>query len=324
MIRQHLLLLFLSTTAATASNQRSLRASYREPNEYRNLARRPCRSLEKRVLEFPCLLGLVSNEKDAEEYACELDPRDANGVAGIILPVEGLQLSEEQEAVFVSFATLLYEDGYYVDDESVIVISDIEEVEFDPITDPERQFESSSSDDLTPSKEEKDSSDEDEVPFRARPTATGDKSVIVIRTIANDGAPDDSADDLRDEIFGIHGDPLNMASHYGACSYNKFTMTPFRGDINGNTVTDGVYETTIDLAAVDIDEADVTTQLASELGANWVTRKGIDHVLYCLPRDGFTAYAYYNSHLSVYSNHWCSAPSGNMHELGHVSHYEVQ
>lgn len=110
-----------------------------------------------------------------------------------------------------------------------------------------------------------------------------------------------------------------MAGHYGACSYGKFTMTPFNGDINGNTVTNGVYETTLDVATADIDEGHVTNQLAAELGSNWVTRASVDHVLYCLPRDGFTAYAYYNSHLSVYSNFWCASPSGNMHELGHVS-----
>jgi len=76
------------------------------------------------------------------------------------------------------------------------------------------------------------------------PTAFGEKTVLMIRVKTLDAEPSHSLQTLSDEAFGTDGDPFTMVTQLDACSYGQFTISPFQGTINGNTIENGVYETT--------------------------------------------------------------------------------
>jgi hypothetical protein len=254
------------------------------------------RKLDEGTLTRACRLGQLGGEDENQlnsDWFCELNAEDAGGMQGIILPIEGLELTEEQEAQALSTETLINPAGYYVAN-GVIIVPEGVDIE---LLDPEGDF-----------------------PSRASPL--GEQSVLVIRVSAGDKEPSSSPEKLSDEVFGTSGDPFNMLTQFDACSYGKFTISPFNGNINGVAIEDGVYEILIDdpnSSIAGVYEREVTEQLIEELGATWRTDAGIDLVMYCLPITGFTAYAYVPGYLSVYSDTWCTAPSGHMHEIGHVS-----
>jgi hypothetical protein len=69
----------------------------------------------------------------------------------------------------------------------------------------------------------------------------GDKSVLVVRVIAQDFSTSSSVSDLSDNVFGTNGDPVNLKSQYEDCSYNKLRFNPTQDP----RTTNGVYEVTI-------------------------------------------------------------------------------
>jgi hypothetical protein len=147
----------------------------------------------------------------------------------------------------------------------------------------------------------------------------GDKSVLVVRVIAQDFSTSSSVSDLSDNVFGTNGDPVNLKSQYEDCSYNKLRFNPTQDP----RTTNGVYEVTISsfisrgnrrASKENVMDA-VSSRLTAELGD---LPSQFDHVMYCLPPQtsgSWIAYAYINSWLSVYNDNWCNYVSAQVHEV---------
>lgn len=267
------------------------------------------------LLQFPCRLSRASIEIDEDplyDWFCVLNPLDADGVAELTLPVEGLVLTESQEASVVDGVTLLFVEGCFMENLIIVIPSDADDIS---LTSPPESSQSQAS----------GSASRDDI-FTSYPTPFGDKTVLIVRVIATGGIQNvHSKNDLSETAFGTEGPFNSMATQFDACSYGQFTTSPFDGEINGKRIHDGVLEIEIqspgsvgDVGVTKFSiETLVTIKLAEELGNNWRIDNEIDFVMYCLPAFGFTAYAYLNNYLSVYSQNRCVNPKTMMHELGH-------
>jgi len=267
-------------------------------------------------LQFPCRLSRVSIEVDEEDplydWFCVLNPLDAGGVAELTLPVQGLKLTESQEASVEDGVTLLFVEGYFVENLIIVIPSDAADISLRlPPVIPESQASGSGSRDEA---------------FTPYPTPFGAKTILIIRVAAAGGTVNAySENELSVAAFGTDGPFNSMATQFDACSYGQFTTSPFDGKINDKRIRDGVFEVEIqspgnvgDIGVTKYSiETLVTIKLAEELGPNWRIDNEIDFVLYCLPAFGFTAYGYFNNHLSVYSQERCVNPKTMIHELGH-------
>lgn len=251
--------------------------------------------LEDRQLHHPCRLTTIETDGEVDyDYFCELDPQDADGVVGVVLPITGLSLTN-----MVSGQTMVFVEGYFIRD-SVITI---------PAAAGEDQVNVTE----TPASAQ----------FPTAPTPFGDKKVAVIRVNALDGQPGATAEEISDGVFGTDGDPFNMVTQFAACSFDQFRLWAFSGTVNGQEFVNGVYETYLDIPFQGLHkfaaQSEVTLQLADELGPQWYLDNEIDHVMYMLPDsvEPFRGYAYFRNHLSVYSSSWATSPSCHMHEIGH-------
>jgi len=152
------------------------------------------------------------------------------------------------------------------------------------------------------------------------------KRVFVIRADASDSATSSDMAKISDEVFGTGNDPMNLKSQYAACSYGKLNFEPSNGVFNGNTITGGVGEITLNSNVNGISHSEVRTNMLSAADAKYgsiqskINSGEIHHVMLCIPpgtSGSWVAYAYINHWLSVYNDEWCNRPSGQMHEIGH-------
>ena len=161
---------------------------------------------------------------------------------------------------------------------------------------------------------------------RRMAVTTGQKETLALWVQAADAStsttPRGSTGSISDEIFGTHGDNVNLRSQYNSCSFDQVDFFPATGaSTNGPVVSEGVFDVQISETVAGVDNSIIrsavqsaaTTQLGN-LPAQY------NHVMMCLPpgtSGGWIAYAYINHWLSVYNDQWCNYPSGQMHELGH-------
>jgi len=151
------------------------------------------------------------------------------------------------------------------------------------------------------------------------------KKLLVIRANAPDASTKSSISQLSDNIFGTDGDPHNLKSQYAACSYDSLLFEPVSGNMNGETITAGVGEVTLSIDVTGKDKNVVKQAMldaAAEKYGNLSSKVNsgeLDHVMLCIPpgTGGWVAYAYVNSWLSVYNDHWCDSLSAGIHEVGH-------
>jgi hypothetical protein len=154
---------------------------------------------------------------------------------------------------------------------------------------------------------------------------TGDRTVLVVRVIADDKSTTASESDLARYVFD---DFVNVATQYKACSHGKLNfMKADDRALTGNNgggdtrISNGVTTVRVRMSTNKGDSAmrnAITSALNQNFGRSSPTQLA-DHVMYCLPAgtlDGI-AYAYPNSWNSVYSNERCSSVSIQMHEIGH-------
>jgi hypothetical protein len=154
---------------------------------------------------------------------------------------------------------------------------------------------------------------------------TGDKTLLVVRVIADDGSTTADEGALADGVFD---DLVNVATQYKACSYDKLNF--LKADNKALTVESGLGETRIRngvttvRVAVKTSEGDrtmrnaITAALNQNFGVSSPTKLA-NHVMYCLPAGTMTgiAYAFINGWNSVFSNEWCGYVSVQVHEIGH-------
>jgi hypothetical protein len=150
----------------------------------------------------------------------------------------------------------------------------------------------------------------------------GDKSVLAVRVIASDGQTSSSEATISDSVFGTSGDPVNLASQYGACSHGKLNIVkPPNQSSGGLSINEGVVTVTLPTTSTTTGDVTMRNAISSALE----TAFGVpayqiaDHLMYCLPPNtmGGIAYAFMNSWMSVYSDVWCNYVSAQLHEVGH-------
>jgi hypothetical protein len=143
---------------------------------------------------------------------------------------------------------------------------------------------------------------------------SGDKTVLILRVVANDTTTTSSEAELADEIFGASGDAFNLKTGFSQCSYGQLNFEPTPLVSNG-VKTVALSENVIGMEMGDIQGLVLTA--ATTLLGNLPDQ--FDHVMICTPNGatGGIAYAYINSWLSVYNDDWCNYPSAQLHEIGH-------
>jgi hypothetical protein len=154
---------------------------------------------------------------------------------------------------------------------------------------------------------------------------TGDRTILVVRVIADDKSTTASESDLARYVFD---DFVNVATQYKACSHGKLNFIKASGRAltsnngGGDTgISNGVTTVRVHMSTNKGDSAmrnAITSALNQNFGQSSPTHLA-DHVMYCLPAGTMIgiAYAYVNSWNSVYNNEWCDYMSVQMHEIGH-------
>jgi len=151
----------------------------------------------------------------------------------------------------------------------------------------------------------------------------GDFKTMVVRIIDKKGkGPTKSISDLENDVFE---DESCLKSQMAACSYNKLRIQP-NTDYGGN----GVYDLKVDH---DLSKDSSRTALYNaakkkfneEFGSPYDKSK-FDLILFCHPpeaidsvseKSDWNAWGETNGPISGYSDVWCGAAAGQMHEVGH-------
>jgi hypothetical protein len=156
---------------------------------------------------------------------------------------------------------------------------------------------------------------------------TGDRKILVVRVIADNGSTTAEEDDL---VRGVFDDSVNVATQYRACSHGKlnFIKADNRAPVAGKNddgvetgISHGVTTVRVRMSTNDGDYG-MRNAITAALNENFDVSSPAqlaDHVMYCLPAGTMSgiAYAYVDSWMSVYSNEWCGYVSVQMHEIGH-------
>ena len=231
----------------------------------------------------------MEDHSEIEEVDC-FDPSTGQ-FAHISDPnAENEILSEIQSGKISSGETTLMQEGAYFDEEEgSLVITDLENVQYEDGPKTRRKLAST----------------------------TGTKEMLALRVIAPDASTTSTENQISDAWFGTHGDPVNLKSQYEACSYNKLQINP----ANTRNISNGVR--TISIGNNVIGASSTTIQWSvvwtawNEFGS---LINNFDHVMLCLPpgttrsqSGSWIAYAWVNSWLSVYNDQWCNYVSAQMH-----------
>ncbi len=151
------------------------------------------------------------------------------------------------------------------------------------------------------------------------------KPVLVVRVTDSGGrVHTDTPDIISDNVFGTYGDAFTMKSQLEACSYGRFVVSnSYSIDISRHLSAPGVIDVDLPISLTEHDKfavADAAQTAAEEkLGISLPER--FKHVLFVLEKCyidcGWSAWAYVNSWLSVYSGDAYAMPSVGLHEIGH-------
>jgi hypothetical protein len=171
----------------------------------------------------------------------------------------------------------------------------------------------------------KNANNQEENERRNFTTVTGDRTILVVRVIADNQATTALEGSLTSGVFD---DSVNVAKQYKACSHGKLNFVKADGrsltGINDGGETDisrGVTTVRVNVSTSQGDAAmrnAITAALNENFGVSSPAALA-DHVMYCLPAGTMhgIAYAMIGSWMSVYSDQWCESLSGQMHEIGH-------
>jgi len=266
------------------------------------------------LMKHNCLLLIkvteysrASNRRE-KSLACQLDHRDANGEA-VIVDIENIDIDsnyriQSMETQIKSGMQNMFAPGGMIDLKRLTLrvrdvidlkrltlrVRDVNNIVLAPRTEGDRY----------------------------RPSTIGTRTVLVVRIVAKDAATNASASLLRDSVFGIDGDVLNLKSQYDACSFGKLKFLPASNDTG---IVNGIAEVKINQGVKLRSSCNVLNAAISELEKSInSTYTSFDHVMFCIPpgtREDWIAYAYENNPISVYNGPWCQYVSSQMHEIGH-------
>ena len=150
------------------------------------------------------------------------------------------------------------------------------------------------------------------------PSSSTNMKTIIVRVKGNDGSqPIDSANSMREMVFGTSG--VSVATQLKSCSFDKLQLTPYNGG-NGQTSVVDIQVT----ATPSTSTTSTIAQLARTQFRQLYDYDSVGLVIYCLPEgtdNGGTtkwvAYAYVSGKESFYNNQWCGSLSALSHEIGH-------
>ena len=154
-------------------------------------------------------------------------------------------------------------------------------------------------------------------PFGA--ATTGDKTVLVVRVIALDASTTADEATLSDDVFGTHGDPVNLKTQFSKCSQGQLNFIP----AVGTGITDGATTVSINVVSKDLDYAVIRNHVWDALKTKFsVSTPGdlADHVMFCYPHLAMGLYtidAQINSWYSAYNDQWCGFVSYHMYTVGY-------
>jgi len=143
---------------------------------------------------------------------------------------------------------------------------------------------------------------------------TEDKSILVVRVVADGAEPSDSEERLGDSVFGTSGDTVTIKSQYSQCSHGGLNI--LRADDKDGT--DGANDVSIRDGAVTVSVSSGTTdgditmvnEVITKLNTIFGTRASslADHVMFRLPGGTMSGIVYAGviSWYSVYSDRWCT------------------
>ena len=163
-------------------------------------------------------------------------------------------------------------------------------------------------------------------PETRRQLTTTSVNMLAVRVEARDASTTSSEDEIRDAWFGTDGDPVNLKSQYGACSYGKFQAN----QADTADVSNGVITVSISDNVQGVSDGVIRNSVSSALTASLgnLPSAEYDYVMQCLPpgtSGGWIAYAYINWYLSVYNDYWCNYVSAQMHgKLGVLYYVSVE
>jgi len=164
----------------------------------------------------------------------------------------------------------------------------------------------------------KEKEDDDD---RRRLATTGTKKVMVLRVITGNGSqvPPSNEVTLSDKWFGTSGDPINNKSQFNACSYGQLQFEPFIGTTSsGVQITNGVYTITVAADRLSPSEVEAQARIAGSAALGDLQSQ-FDYVALSVPdnNEGYAAYAYVNSWLSLYKSTYVNQVTVQLHEIGH-------
>ena len=159
------------------------------------------------IMKQPCTLHLkyIMYEERTSDlvWDCELDPEDAFGIEGIVVSIEGLNLSPNSKD---------NNGNPLISGESTLFASGIK------LTHGEAKAHFPCG--TTPN-------------FGCHPqrhhhlaTVVGNKPVLGVRVIGADTSTTANMTKISDSICGTNGDPVNLKSQLASCSFNKLNITP--------------------------------------------------------------------------------------------------
>jgi hypothetical protein len=147
----------------------------------------------------------------------------------------------------------------------------------------------------------------------------GTRTILVLRVSVQDAAPDFTAAEFGERIFGYTG--LTVQSQYEQCSAGKLSFQP--APFGNNGVLDVQIESVISDMTSRTELSNVAIETAAnilDLSADQHISSLVNHVMICLPpgTGSWVASAATNHWRSLYNNKFCGILSASMHEIGYV------
>jgi len=278
-------------------------------SKLRNPAVRKLGVDSKCTIEVATLLAIDPDDNDPDEtFDCSMEAVDMHGVSGQILPIAATRAQKNKLLAMLKSGEILPGEtelslgGSTVSNEGLSLP-------------PGQDIAASVRQNVEKSNR------------RRLALHTGTKPILVVKVIDSGGlARSESLSQIGDDIFGTNGDPVNLKSQMGDCSFGKLNIVPglnYGGAVAEPFPTAGVIEVTIGLSLSTSDRYAIHNAVTAEVNSvlGYTLPGPYQQVMYvnegCYVSCGYAAYAYINSWMSVYQGVYYKHTGVQMHELGH-------
>ena len=152
-------------------------------------------------------------------------------------------------------------------------------------------------------------------PFGA--ATTGDRTVLIVRVIALDASITADEAALSDDVFGTHGDPVNLKTQFSKCSQGQLNFIP----AVRTGITDGATTVSINVVSKDQGKTNMKNYVSDALKTKFgASNPGdlADHVMFCYPNEAmnYLIDGLINSWFSAFNDQYCGPVSFQMYAVG--------